>query len=316
MSTLARPILCSLALGVAVALFACGPADAGGRRQPPPPRSRAEVEAALAKAPKAPAPDKLRELNVVLLASKKDHGPNEHDYPLWQKRWKVLLGGKGADDEPKVNCFYPEPETGRDTILAGAPKIKVLTAWDWPTKEQLASAHLIVMFSKPRWNPKTLNDLEAFLNRGGGFVIMHMAIWHPSKKLAGLVGMATQKGTRYRHGAVALKIAAPDHPITLGLPKTIRFLDETYYNFQGDASKLKVLATCDEKVGNEIRPEPMFWTHEHGKGRVFVCILGHFMWTFDDPYFRILLLRGMSWAAGDSPYRLDALALRGAPLAE
>lgn len=290
----------------------CGRAAAAPKRQAPPPRSRAEVEAVLAKAPEAPAAEKLRELNVVLLDSKKDHGPNEHDYPLWQKRWKVLLGGKKAGDEPRVNCFCPEPRTGREKVLAGAPKVKVSTARDWPSKAQIDSADLLVMFSKPRWNPKTLQDLQGLLDRGGGFVLMHMAIWQHSKGLADVLGMAAQKGTKYRHGQVGLKIA--EHPITLGLPKTVRFLDETYYNFQGDPSRVTVLAACDEKVGGRTRPYPMFWVRQCGKGRVFVCILGHFMWTFDDPYFRILMLRGMSWAAGESPYRLDDLVLRGAPL--
>jgi type 1 glutamine amidotransferase len=35
--------------------------------------------------------------------------------------------------------------------------------------------------------------------------------------------------------------------------------------------------------------------------------LGHFTWTFDDPYFRTLLLRGIAWAGGASPYRFDPL---------
>jgi type 1 glutamine amidotransferase len=46
----------------------------------------------------------------------------------------------------------------------------------------------------------------------------------------------------------------------------------------------------------------------HGKGRVFGCVLGHYAATFDDPFFRILLLRGMAWAAGESPYRWDRVS--------
>jgi len=309
-----RGVVCWLAVAACAGWLVCGLTQAKPKRQAPPPRSRAEVEAVLAKAPRAPAAEKLRELNVVLLASKKDHGPNEHDYPLWQKRWKVLLAGKQADDEPKVNCFCPEPQADRQKVLAGAPKVKITCARDWPSKEQIGSADLLVMFSKPRWNPKTLGDLQGLLDRGGGFVMMHMAIWQHSKELAAIVGMAAQKGTKYRHGWVELKIA--EHPITLGLPKTVRFHDETYYNFQGDPSQVTVVATCDEKVGGQTRPEPMFWARQCGKGRVFVCILGHFMWTFDDPYFRVLMLRGMAWAAGESPYRFDDLVLRGAPLRE
>ena len=35
---------------------------------------------------------------------------------------------------------------------------------------------------------------------------------------------------------------------------------------------------------------------------------------FDDPFFRTILLRGIAWAAGESPYRFDSLILRGIPL--
>jgi type 1 glutamine amidotransferase len=279
----------------------------------PAPRRRVEVEGVLAKAPKPPAAGELRQLHVVLLAFKKDHGKNEHDYPLWQKRWAPLLGAKEAtkSTETQVNLYGPPPAASPD-LMAGAPKVKVSTAWNWPSEEQFQSANLIVMFRSQCWSPKALKDMEAFLARGGGLVIIHMVIWQDSKPLADMLGMAKGKGTRYRHGAVDLKIADPKHPITLGLPERVHFMDETYYNFQGDASKVTVLATCDEQVGGKKRPEPMFWTHQRGKGRVFVCILGHFIWTFDDPYFRILLLRGMAWAAGESPYRFDPLVLRGA----
>jgi len=299
-------------MAFAAGMFALAAGAAAHAAKAPPQRARAEVEAALAKAPKPPPEDQLRQLNVVLLAGKKDHGPNEHDYPLWQKRWKVLLGGKGPDDEPKVNCFYPEPEAGRHEALAGAPKVKVATAWNWPTKEQLQGAQLIVMFCAPRWNPATLKDLEAFLARGGGFVMIHVAIWHDARGLGKFTGLTKQKNTKYRHGPVELELA--DHPITLGLPSVVRFEDETYYNFQGDRAKVTIIGTCDEKVGDATRPEPMFWCRQVGKGRVFVCILGHNVWTFDDPFFRLLLLRGMAWAAGESPYRFDGLATRGAAL--
>ena len=51
------------------------------------------------------------------------------------------------------------------------------------------------------------------------------------------------------------------------------------------------------------------------QGRVFVSILGHYSWTFDDPYFRLLVLRGMAWSAGENTYRFDALATDGVPFA-
>ena len=289
----------------------------------PKPRSRSEVEAVLAKAPKPPARRKLRELNVVLVAFKKDHGPNEHDYPLWQKRWAVLLGGKKAGQEKQVNLYGPAPKAKQKRTLAGAVKVQVSTAYGWPSKEQFKKADLIAAFCYVQWDEQKLEDMEELLSRGGGFVVLHPAVIIPKGKdisgqVAKLIGLAWEYDyTRWRHGPIELKIAAPDHPICLGLPKTIHFLDEAYWPLKGDLSKVTVLATSNETISKDsqqTKPEPMFYAYKYGKGRVFSCILGHYTWTFDDPYFRILLLRGMAWAAGESPYRFDRLLLRGVQL--
>ena len=289
----------------------------------PKPRSRSEIEAVLAKAPKPPARRKLRELNVVLVAIKKDHGLNEHDYPLWQKRWAVLLGGKKAGQEKQVNLYGPAPKEKQKRVLAGAVKVQVSTAYEWPSKEQFKKADLIAAFCYVQWDEQKLEDLEELLSRGGGFVILHPAVIIPrgrdiSGQVAKLIGLAWEYDyTRWRHGPIELKIAAPDHPICLGLPKTIHFLDESYWPLKGDLSKVTVLGTSKETVSKDsqqTKPEPMFYTYKYGKGRVFSCILGHYTWTFDDPYLRILLLRGMAWAAGESPYRFDRLLLRGVQL--
>jgi type 1 glutamine amidotransferase len=289
----------------------------------PKPRSRSEIEAVLAKAPKPPARRKLRELNVVLVAFKKDHGLNEHDYPLWQKRWAVLLGGRKAGQEKQVNLYGPAPKEKQKRVLAGAPKVQVSTAYGWPSKEQFKKADLIAVFCYAQWDEQKLNDLEEFLSRGGGFVILHSAVIIPRGKdvldqTAKLIGLAWEYDyTRWRHGPIELKITDPDHPICLGLPRTIHFLDEAYWPLKGDLSKVTVLATSNETISKDsqqTKPEPMFYTYEYGKGRVFSCILGHYTWTFDDPYLRILLLRGMAWAAGESPYRFDQLLLRGVQL--
>ncbi len=40
------------------------------------------------------------------------------------------------------------------------------------------------------------------------------------------------------------------------------------------------------------------WTRTFGKARVFCCALGHDAQAFDNPNFRALLSRGITWAAG------------------
>lgn len=306
---------------------------AGAELQAPEPRSRSEVEAVLAKAPEPPADDQLRELHVVLLADVKDHGPGQHDYPLWQKRWALLLGGQAAVDDTvkQANLFGPPPKASEDEIASGASKVTVTTAWKWPSDEQLDSADLIVMQCYrsggpgPRtWSQERTKAMEGYLSRGGGLVLIHPATYtlrdasRPEHaELVALTGLVFDRSIIVRHGAMTLRIAADDHPICLGLPKTFDLIDEPYWPPVGDADNVTVLATSAERIpkgSSNVSPQPMFWTSRHGKGRVFACIPGHFTWTFDDPYFRILLLRGMAWAAGESPYRFDPLVTRGIQL--
>ena len=68
--------------------------------------------AAIASAAEEP---NIERLHIVLLADEKDHGPpgnGLHDYPLWQKRWALLLGGRAAaqPDVKQVNLHGPPRE--------------------------------------------------------------------------------------------------------------------------------------------------------------------------------------------------------------
>jgi type 1 glutamine amidotransferase len=276
-------------------------------------RDRAEVEAVLAKAPKATSEANAR---IVLLADVKDHGEYEHDYPLWQRRWALLLGGRNAGDfnETQVNMFGPAAGDYNEIVLKGS-YAKVETAWEWPSEEQFKTADVIVAFCYLKWNPERLKQIEKFLSDGKGLVAVHPASWtepEPSEEVAKLIGISGYKN--YRHGIVDLKITAPQHPICKGLPSKIRFDDEPYWP-AAIQTDIEALATSDEKAGkdaNDVKAQTMFWTHTYGKGRVFGCVMGHNVWTFDDPYFRIILLRGIAWAGGQSVYCLDNLVLKGA----
>jgi type 1 glutamine amidotransferase len=203
-----------------------------------------------------------------------------------------------------------------------AGPVAVSTAQGWPSKEQFDAADVIAVFCYVKWDVQRLAQLQAYLNRGGGFVLVHSATW-TRPAFAKEAGELTSCGgfTKFRHGPLTLKLVDPTHPICLGLPKEIAFVDESYWPPQPkmDDGARRILATSEEKVSKDsadVRPQPMFWTYERGKGRVFVCLLGHYTWTFDDPYLRLLLLRGMAWSAQQWPYRLDALATRGVTLSE
>jgi hypothetical protein len=253
-------------------------------RGEPPPRSRTELEAALPAAPASTASD-AAPFNIVLCAGPKDHGPGEHDYPLWQTRWKKLLAL--ADD------------------------IRVSTAWEWPTPEQWRDAHVIVFYSdNPGWNLSRADELDRFLARGGGAVFIHYAVdgHQDVEALARCIGLAWRGGfSKFRHGA--LDLAVEQSPVTAGL-RDVKLVDESYWALVGDLSGAQVVASAIE----EGQPRPLMWTRTRNGGRVFVSIPGHYTWTFDDPIFRLLLLRGICWAGQQPVDRLSELATIGARL--
>lgn len=280
---------------VAVGICQTPPSPKSAPKEPPTAapalRTRAEVAAVFKLA--EPTPTNPRALRILLVAGPKDHGAGQHDYPAWQKAWAPLI--------------------------AKSPAVTVDTAFPFPTAEQFAAADLAVFYLRGKWDATQVAALEKFQNRGGGVVTIHWAIGANDLplKFAERVGLA-YPSAKYRHGVVDLKLVTT-HPITQGFPATVRFTDEPYWPFVGDATRVRVLGTSDEIAGTDgaLRPVPVFWTHEpSGGGRAFVCIFGHYMWTFDDPLFRLLLLRGMAWAAGEPPTRFDALATDGVRLAD
>ncbi len=253
----------------------------------PPPRRKADVEAVLREATDT-GPGKPREIAVVLVTGPKDHGLGEHDYPAWSAKWKELL--------------------------AKSAGVRVSTSFKAPEPAHWEKADLMVFYFMDGkfWNDERYAALDAYLARGGGLVLLHSAVI-PEKepeKLAARIGLAWEwKKTKYRHGALDLEFAA--HAVTRGLTKA-HFVDESYWPLAGDLSKVEVLATAVE----DGKPQPIIWARRHEKGRVVASILGHYAWTFEDPFARLVTLRAMAWAAGEPVDRFKALVTDGVRLEE
>jgi hypothetical protein len=133
-----------------------------------------------------------------------------------------------------------------------------------------------------------------------------------SGALAERIGLAWRpNASKFRHGALDLTFVDSSHAITRNFQASLHLIDESYWKLAGDLDHVHVLATATE----ENEPCPLLWTYERGAARVFVCIPGHYTWTFDDPLFRVLVLRGIAWCAQQNdPDRLGALAAIGARL--
>ena len=102
--------------------------------------------------------------------------------------------------------FGPANKVDREEMKAGAPKVKVETAWEWPSKEQFRNADLIVAFSVVNWSGERNAELNEFLSRGGGFVVIHASCVVADEgglddEVAGLIGLSWNwEYTRWRHG--------------------------------------------------------------------------------------------------------------------
>lgn len=243
-------------------------------------RTQSEI-APLLNASKADS-DKCKPMNIILCAGPKDHGPGEHDYPLWQNRWSKLL--------------------------ALADGVSVGTASNWPSAGQFAKADVIIFYSNnPDWTAGRTNEVDSFLKRGGGLVYLHYAVdGHAHcEELAQRIGLAWRGGqSKFRHGALDLKFQT--HPITEGF-NGAHFVDESYWNLVGSQTNVQLIASGKEENADQ----PLMWVREQGKGRVFVSIPGHYTWTFDDPLFRLLILRGVAWTAHEPINRFNDLTTIG-----
>ncbi len=231
-------------------------------------RTRAEFERFR---PATPPPVDGKPMSIVLVASKQDHGPGQHDYPAWQAKWRRLL--------------------------AGIPGTRVETAWEWPDAAQFAGADVLVFYCwNHDWSEARLAQVDAFQRRGGGMALIHAAVIADQRPedLALRIGLAAQPGrVGYRHMPFELNFAK-DNPLTRGLPASLPFLDEPYWPMVGDVGGVSVLASAEV----DGKPRPLVWTTTRGSGRVFASIPGHYAWTLDDPLWRVLALRGIAWAAG------------------
>ncbi|MDY3554272.1 ThuA domain-containing protein [Gemmata sp. JC717] len=261
------------------------PEDYTGPERRPRPRTLTEVSAALAGAPVPPA--KTRPIRVVLVAGPKDHGKGEHDYPAWQKAWAELL--------------------------AAGENVEVVCAMNWPAKEEFQKADAMVFFQRGDWNATRAADIDAFLERGGGLTYLHWAVdgQKDAPGFAKRIGLTWGAGGKFRHGPLDLDFKGATHPIARNFEK-LKLVDESYWQLTGHLPNERVLGWAPE----DAKPQPLFWTVERGKGRVFVSIPGHYSWTFDDPLFRALLLRGIAWTAAEPVDRFNDLVLPGADVAK
>lgn len=244
---------------------------------------------------------KLEEdVRILWLYGPEDHRGGEHDYI----RIKELL--------------VP--------MLKAIPRITVDEAYQFPTQEQFGKADLLIQYLHlPDLTDEQFAMYQKFVDDGGSVVSLHEScIMRPvdrAEKLAGCIGGSwkgnkTSKWSKFDHAhSIYLNT---EHAAFKGLPNSIKLNDESYWNLlkKENVEVIGAIAPTGTKDFNAALKHPevrsdTFWTYTSGKGRVFGTTTGHYTYTFYDPSYRVLLLRGIAWALDIDPAPLMPLAIQG-----
>jgi type 1 glutamine amidotransferase len=214
-------------------------------------------------------------------------------------------------------------------MLRTISRVTVDEAFKFPTQAQFDRADLLIQYLHlPNLTDKQLAMFQAFVDRGGSVVSIHEScIMRPAdraEKLAGCIGCSwkgnkTSKWSKFDH-SYPLSLNTK-HPAFAGLPQSVHFNDESYWNLltRDNVEVIGTLApTADAKdtsfadalASPEARGDT-FWTYTSGKGKVFGTTTGHYTYTFYDPLYRLLLLRGIAWTLNEDPTPFMPLVLQG-----
>jgi len=211
------------------------------------------------------------------------------------------------------------PELRKMLEATGLFDVRVTEEFRGAGPETLAPYDLVVLNyqdGRPnqRWGDRADKALLDFVSSGKGLVMYHFSVaafvgWEEYEKLSGGNWRPNQGHHSAAHDFV-VDIKDADHPITRGLRKSFpQPKDELYANLKWQpAGTFHVLATAydDHSLyqGKARQPvpgpgmdQPMLWTLDYGKGRVFATMLGHDVPQVNTPAFVTTFTRGAEWAA-------------------
>lgn len=245
--------------------------------------------------------------------------------------WAAAALASAQTGAPKIQALIITGQNGHDwkattpvlrKLLEDTGKfdVRVTEEFRGAGPETLAPYDVVVLnyyeLKKPalRWGERTDAALLDFVRSGKGLVVYHFSMaafegWTEFEKMCGANWRPNNGHHSARHDfTVAVKDTTS--PITQGLGASFpQGNDELYANLKWQpAGTYHVLATAYDdhslyKPG-EKQPlpgkgldQPMLWTVDYGKGRVFVTALGHDPAAMKDAGFVTTFTRGTEWAA-------------------
>jgi uncharacterized protein len=215
---------------------------------------------------------------------------------------KVLLL-TGDDVMPAHN--WRETSAATRDLLVASGKFDVVVCEDpgiLEAKSSLDRYDLVFLAlynaKTPTLTPKAKENLVSFVKNGKGFAVSHLASasfkeWDDFRALCGRYWVMGTSGHGPRSPFKA-KVTDQQNPITKGLAADFDVDDELYAKLQGNAP-IHVLVTADSDWSK--KTEPLVFTLEYGRGRVFHEAFGHDGKALTNPTVQKIIQRGCAWAA-------------------
>ncbi len=218
-------------------------------------------------------------------------------------------------------------ETGLFTVDVATTKPE---GTDESFRPDFAKYQVVVSnYNGAAWPEATRQAFVDYVKGGGGFVVIHAANnafgdWPEYNEMIGLGGWGGRneksgpyvyldadgklvrdeaKGSGGHHGPqhdFQVIVRDGEHPVTKGMPRAwMHVKDELYDMLRGPGENMHILATAyaDKAQGGSGRHEPMIFTVEYGKGRVFHTPMGHGDYSQECVGFITTFTRGCQWAA-------------------
>jgi len=206
-----------------------------------------------------------------------------------QKINVLFLIGGGVHDHEGLSAILKKDleDTGRFNVTI-TQDLNKLTDLSKPNVDVLLQYTTGLELS-----PAEEQGLTQYVAGGGGWVGIHSAS-DSFKNSDAYWKMVGGRFSGHGHGTFTVHYTATRHEAVRGL-SDFEITDEDYrHAFHKDA-KILVLARRP-KDG-----DPAVWVQYYGKGRVFYTGLGHGKPAWENPGFKALVIRGITWAAGRPP---------------